>query len=144
MAESIGDEVDERLGFAEFLQNHFHRFDVRHLAVAAEIVNVAGLAFEKRGDDPGAMVFHVDPVAHVHPVAVDRQLVVAHGVDDHERDQFFGELIRPVVVRAAGDDDFLAERFVAGERKQIRAGFARGIGRARLERRLLGELPGFA
>jgi hypothetical protein len=143
VAEPIGHVTDQALGFAELFQDRFHRLDIRHLAVATEIVNGARLAFEQRGHDPGAMVLDVDPVAHIRAVAVNREAIVAHGVDDHEGDQFFGELIRPVVVRATGDDDFLAEGFVAGQRDQVGPGFARGIGRARLDRRLLGEPPRF-
>ena len=144
VAEAVGDVTDQALGFAEFLQDRFHGLDVGHFAVAAEIVDGTRFAFEERGDDSGAMIFDVDPVADVHAVAVDGQRVVPHGVDDHEWDQFFGELIRPVVVRAAGHDDFLAERFVTSEREQVGPGFAGGIRRAGFERRLLGELPGFA
>jgi hypothetical protein len=98
VAEAVGDVRDQALGLAELLQDRLHGFDVRHLAVAAEIIDGARFALEKRGHDSGAMVFHVDPIAHVHAVAIDGQLVVAHGVDDHERDQFLGELIRPVIV----------------------------------------------
>ena len=90
------------------------------------------------------MVLHMDPVAHIHAIAIDRQRLIPHRVDDHERDQFFRELIRAVIVRAARDDHFLPKGSVASEREQVGAGFARGIGRTRIERRLLGEFPGRA
>ncbi len=77
------------------------------------------------------MVFHVDPVAHVFPVAVNRQQLVVERLDDHERDQFFRELVGAVVVGAARHDDVLAKGVVAGEGEKVGAGFACGIGGTR-------------
>ena len=128
VAEAIGDEGDQAVRLAELVEDQPNDIEVHHLAVAADVVDRARLALEERGDERGAVVFHVDPVAHVHPVAVDRERLVAERLDDHERDQFFRELVGAVVVRAAGDDDFLAEGAMAGEGEEVGAGFARGIG----------------
>ena len=54
-------------------------------------------------EDAGAVVVDVEPVAHVAAVAVDRQRLALDGVQDHQRDQLLGELVRAVVVRAVGD-----------------------------------------
>ena len=53
--------------------------------------------------DAGAVVLDVEPVAHVAAVAVDRQRLALERVEDHQRDQLLGELVRAVVVRAVGD-----------------------------------------
>ena len=53
-------------------------------------------------------------------------------------------MIRAVIVRAARDDHFLPVSLEAGEREKIGAGFAGGVRRARIERRLLGEFSRFA
>jgi hypothetical protein len=45
------------------------------------------------------MVFDKQPVANVLAVAVDGKRLTLQGVEDHKRDQFFGELAGAVVVR---------------------------------------------
>ena len=62
----------------------------------------------------------------------------------HERDQFLRELVGAVIIGAAGDDDVLSESAMAGESDEVGAGFARGIGGARDDRRLLGKFTGLA
>ena len=57
---------------------------------------------------------------------------------------FSGKLIRAVVVGAARHDHFLPEGSVASQRDQIGTGFACGIGRTGIQRRLLGKFPGRA
>jgi hypothetical protein len=52
---------------------------------------------------------------------------------------FLGELVWSVVVRAAGHDHPLPESLVAGQRDQIGPGFARGIRRTGINRRLFGK-----
>ena len=49
------------------------------------------------------MVVHVQPVADLLAVAVDRQRAVFQRVGDHQRDQLLGELVRPVIVGGARD-----------------------------------------
>ena len=85
MTESVGHKRNEAVRFGQLIQNRFYQIDVRHLAVAAEVVNCSGFPLEKRGDNRGAMIAHVDPVAHIHPVAINRERLVAERLDDHER-----------------------------------------------------------
>ena len=144
MPGAIGYERNQALGFAELFQNHFHQLEVGRFITAAEIVNRARFAFEDRRDHGSAMILNVDPVAHIQPVAVNRQRLLAQRFDDHERDQFLRKLIGAVIVRAAGHDHFLAVGFMMREREKIRADFARGIGRAGIKRRIFFELSGFA
>ena len=53
--------------------------------------------------DGAAVVEHVQPVAHVAAVAVERHRQSVDRVGDEERDELLGKLVRPVVVRRAGD-----------------------------------------
>ncbi len=50
------------------------------------------------------MIRHVQPVALVQAVPVQRHGDVVDGIRDEERDDLFGELMRTVVVRRARDD----------------------------------------
>ena len=72
-----------------------------------------------------AVVVHVQPVAHVQTVAVERQRQVVDRVGDEERNHLLGELVRPVVVRRARDD----HRHAVGG--QVAVGQAIGAGLAR-------------
>lgn len=51
------------------------------------------------------MVGDVEPVSHLKAVAVDREGLAAEGVSDHEGDEFFWEVIRPIIVAAVGGED---------------------------------------
>ena len=62
-----------------------------------------------------------------------------HGVDDHERDELFREMVGSVVVGAAGDTDRKAVGPVVGQHQQVRRGLAAAVGGGGVNRRLLGE-----
>ena len=51
------------------------------------------------------MVFHIQPVAHIASVAVDRKLLAFQNVLDDKRNQFLGKMLRTVVVGTTGDGD---------------------------------------
>ncbi len=131
-----------RLG--QFIENHFYNVDVHHFAVAAEIINHSCFSLEEGRHNRGAVISHMNPVAHIQTVAINRERFVTERFDNHERNQFFGELVRPVIVRATRHQHFLAISFVRGQRKKIGAGFARRIWRTGIERRLLGKFAGCA
>lgn len=67
--------------------------------------NVIGLAhtpfFDHLDQRPG-MVFHIQPVADLLAIAVHRQGLAIQGIQDHVRDELLRKLIRPVIVRAVG------------------------------------------
>ncbi|MNE46330.1 hypothetical protein D3C80_1406590 [compost metagenome] len=50
------------------------------------------------------MIFDIQPVADLIAVAIDRQRLAGECVDDHQRDQFFREVERPIVVGAVGSE----------------------------------------
>ena len=51
------------------------------------------------------MILDIEPVAHILALAVDRQRLACERIQDGQRDQLFGEMIRPVIVRAIRHDD---------------------------------------
>ncbi|MPN05700.1 hypothetical protein SDC9_152953 [bioreactor metagenome] len=55
--------------------------------------------------DSTGMVFHVEPVAHVFALSVNRKRFIVPDIVDEQRDQFLGELIRPVIVGTIGDNN---------------------------------------
>jgi hypothetical protein len=91
------------------------------------------------GVDAAAEVLDVEPVAHLAPVAVDRQRVAVQRVQDTKRDQLLGVLARPVVVRAAADDGLDAVRVRVGGHEQVPSCLGGRVRGGRVERRALGE-----
>ena len=71
--------------------------------MAAHVVHLADLAAVGHHVDGLAVILHIQPVADLHTVAVDGQLLVVLDVVDHQGDQLLRELIGAVVVGAAGN-----------------------------------------
>ena len=113
VAGAVFDEGDLRFVFcAVMLWAHLVQYgayslyylDVLHLMVAADVVGLAALSVCHYGAERSAVVFHVEPVADVFAVAVDGQRLAGERVVDDERDEFFRELARAVVVGAVGGE----------------------------------------
>ena len=79
--------------------------DVRHLAIAADVVSLSGPAILEHPLQRVAMIVNVQPVTNIAAVAVNRQRFAAHTVQDQYGDQLFGKLVRSVIVRAMCRDD---------------------------------------
>ncbi len=109
---------------------------------AAHVVDLAGRARGEGGPDALAVVVHVDPVAHLHAVPVDRQLVPVEGVGDEQRDQLLGVLARAEGVGAAGDDGVEAVGAVPREHLEVAARLAGRVRAGRADRIGLPEGPG--
>src|SRR5579871_1976537 len=77
-----------------------HNLEVRALVAAADIVLLARTTVGQRDQQAGAVILDVQPVADVTAVAVDRKRPLVDRVEDHQRDQLLGKLVRPVVVGA--------------------------------------------
>ena len=64
-------------------------FEIWQSAVAPDKVGATNLAAFDRGVDRAAMIGYMQPVAHLETVAVDRQLAILDGAEDHQRNKFF-------------------------------------------------------
>ncbi len=73
------------------------------------------------------MVVDVKPVAHVQAVAVERDFLAFDQIRDEQRNDFFGELIRPEIIRAACDARVQSEGLVIRTHDQIARRFAGSI-----------------
>ena len=91
--------------------------------------------------DRRGVVGDVQPVASLEAVAVERQRPVVEGIRDEQRDQLLGVVVRPVRVRAAGDDGIDAVGDDVAPDEQLAGGLGRGVRRARRERRVLAGVP---
>ena len=97
-----------------------------------------------RADDdverPG-VILDIEPVADVGPRPVDRQRLAVDGVEDDQRDQLLGEVIRAVIVGAVRDDRRESVGVRPSRDEVVGRRLGRGIGRTRIVRRGLDEQP---
>src|SRR5690606_40216999 len=103
VAGAVGDEGDELAParsrgahLVEQVADGLDDLEVRALVAAADVVGLAGLALFGDESEGLAMVADVEPVADVLAVAVDGERLPLDGVEDHQRDELFGELVRAV------------------------------------------------
>jgi hypothetical protein len=107
--------------------------------VSADVVGRAGLALFQDQSQGAGVVVDIQPVAHVVALAVDRQRLAFQRVEDHQRDELLGKVIRAVVVGAVGGDDGHAVGVVPGAHQMVRARLAGRIGRIGCVGRFFGE-----
>ncbi len=80
------------------------------------------------------MIFYIEPVTDLVALAIDRQRLAIQCIEDHQRDQLLGEVIRAVVVGAVGDDGRQAVGTAPGAYQVVtgslggRIGAAGGVG----------------
>jgi len=51
------------------------------------------------------VIIDKNPVPHVQPIPVDRDLFLLQAMEDGERDQLLRKLVRAIVIRGSGDID---------------------------------------
>ncbi|MNE16218.1 hypothetical protein D3C80_1091570 [compost metagenome] len=105
-----------------------HHVEVLLLVVAADIVRFADLSVAHYFKQRPRVVFDEQPVTHLLAIAIHRQWLAGQGIEDHQRDQLFGEMVWAVVVRAVGDQHRQAVSTVPGAYQVVRGGLARRIG----------------
>ena len=82
MALAVADRLDQRLRLTGELEDAIRDLAVLALVAAADVVDLGILAVLDQEIDRGAVVVDEESVAHVLPVAVQRQREVVHGVRD--------------------------------------------------------------
>ncbi|MNJ46822.1 hypothetical protein D3C77_419610 [compost metagenome] len=107
-----------------------NNIDVFLLVVATNVVGLADLAFADHFEQCTGMVLDEQPVPYLQAIAVNRQRLTSEGVEDHQRNQFFREMERPVIVRAVGDQCRQTISALPGADQVVGCRLAGGIGRA--------------
>ena len=136
MPRTVGDVGDELLALAfgvaqqpiDGADDDFNQVDVLPFVESADIVGFGDAAFVEDQVDGAGVVFDVEPVADILALAIDRQRPAVADVVDEQRDQLFGKLIGPVVVRAVGYDRRQTVGVVVGPHEMVGRGFGRRIG----------------
>ena len=94
MAGPVLDRADERPRLAQPVEQDAHDLAVLVTARTGHVVGRTRLPVVQDMQDGAGMVGHVQPIALLAAVAVERQLAVVQGVGHEERDELLGMLIR--------------------------------------------------
>ena len=118
--------------FIEQRADGFDDFDVGLFVPAANVVNLAQASRAEYAANGAAVILHIQPVAHLHAVAIHRQGLARERVDDHQRNQLFGKVAGTVIVRAIGRQDWHAISVMVGAHQVVAGGLAGRIRAVRL------------
>lgn len=130
--------------FINEVADEFHDAEVGPFVVAADAVGLASAPAQEGLPEGLRVVGHVEPVAHVHAVAINRDGLAGGSLVDDDRNELLGELARAVVVRAVGRDHVEAVSVVIRANEQVAGGLAGRVRRVRRVGRGLGEVAGRA
>jgi hypothetical protein len=147
MAGPVGDEADRlparspRRGIhgVEEVADRMYDVEVGALVAAAYIVGLADHAALEDECEGVRVILDIEPVTHVHAVAVHGKRLVRQALDDHVRDQLLREVIGPVIVGAVRHHGRKIVGLVPRPHEVIGRCLARGIGRVRRIGRAFGE-----
>ena len=121
----------------------FDDLDVFLLIVAADVVGFAGDALRHDLDERPGVILDVEPVADLRTGAVNRQRLAVERMQNHQRNQFFREMVRAVVVGTVRHDGRQPESPPPCPHEMIARSLARRVGgRGSIRRSLAEEIPG--
>ena len=107
--------------------------------MAAYVINLTFHAFAHHKVDGLAVVFHVQPVAYIAAVTVHRQVLAFKDILYNQRNQFFREVIRAVIIGTAGNGDRHFVGIMIGHHHHIGTGLGSAVRAMRTQRGLLRE-----
>ena len=139
----IGDLLTIRARFWHHLVQQIadgvYHLQILLLVVTADVVGLPDHAGGHHLVESARVVFHIEPVTDLVALAIDRQRLAIQRVEDDQRDQLLGEVVRAVVVGAVGDDGRQTVSAAPGAHQMVTGGFGGRIGAARGVRRCFGE-----
>ena len=139
VAFAVGNVSDEVFTLAELMDDELDNVDILHFVMAADVIDLPYSAVLEDKVDGFAMIFNIKPVAYIETLPVDRERFVVETVDDHERNELFGEMIGAIVVAATGNSRREAVSTMVGLDEKVSPGFGGGIGRRGVDGGGLGE-----
>ena len=142
VAGAVGDPVEVLGVLSHRLEDHAENGDVVPLAVGSDEVGLPHAALGQDVPDGRGVVLGVDPVADVLALPVELGAHAVDDVGDLPGDELLNVLVGAVVVGAVGDRGAQAVGAGPGAHEHVGARLGRTVRRARVVRRLLGELGG--
>src|SRR2546423_10102563 len=111
--------------------DRLHDVDIFSLGISTEIISLADASLLQHPLDAAAMIANVQPISHLQSVAVNRNRLSIERVDDSERNQLLGKVIRTVVIGRVGRGDRKSIRVVVSAYQMVGRGFTGSVGRVR-------------
>lgn len=105
--------------FIQQIADGMNDVQILFLVMAADIVCLADHTSGNHGIKRAGVIFHIEPVTDLVTLAVHRQRFAIQRVEDHQRDQLLGEVVRAVVVGAVGDDGRQAVSTAPGAHQMV-------------------------
>lgn len=98
MALAVFDKCDEILALSQLSEDYADNVNVAHLIVSAHIVDFPYPSLVENQVDGAAVVLHIEPVTHIDALSIDRKAFALQCVDDHQRNELFRKMVRPIIV----------------------------------------------
>jgi len=139
MPRPVNDVVVASLTRPHEFEDHFNDLFVALLAVGSNQVRLPDFSPVEDREDGVVVVVHVNPVAHVHSLAVQLWTNPIDHVGDLPRDELLDVLPGAEVVRAVAERRLQSERSHPRSHKKVRASLGRRVGTRRVVRRGFSE-----
>ncbi|SYJ11597.1 Uncharacterised protein [Klebsiella pneumoniae] len=125
-----GDEIGKladvaRLLLYDFIENgadSTYYINILTFVMAANVVSFTALALGGDFIKCTRVIFHIEPVTNLFAVAIHRQRFTRQRIENGQRDQFFREVIRAIVIGAVGHHDRQTVGTVPGTNQVIATG----------------------
>ena len=125
MAGPIGDMVEVVFGPAHQPQNRLHHLEIVLLPIGADQIGLASHTTLDDAEHGRAVVFGMDPVAHIEALAVQARPDPIDQIGDLAGDELLHVLVGAVVVGAVAQGRVHTEGAHPGAHQQVRAGLGR-------------------
>ena len=112
--------------------NNFDDIDILPLVESADVIRLCHFALVEDQVNSARMILYIEPVAYVFALAIYGQRFAVTDIVDEQRDQFLGELVGTVVVRAVRNDSRHAVGVVERAHKVVAACLGSTVGRVRV------------
>ena len=139
VARTVRGPVEVVLGPSERTQDRAYDRQVVALPVRTDEIRLAQAPARKDRPHGGAVVVHMDPIAHVAAIAVQLRTAAVDNAGDLTRDELLHMLPRPVVVRAVGYGRAQPVGAHPGAHQHVGRRLRRAVGARGPVRRVLGE-----
>src|SRR5689334_9803829 len=127
LGESLADSGVAREDLVDVRTDRLHDVDVPALRVPAEIIRFADAPLLQHSLDTAAMIAHVEPVADLQPISIDRYLFSIERVYNRQRNQLLRKMLWPGVGRGVGCRYRQAVGVMVRANQVIRGGLARRV-----------------
>ena len=122
-----------------YLDQYFDQIDILPFVKTADIIGIPDFPFMKNQIDSPCMIFDKQPIPDIFSFSIHRERLIMTNIINKQRNQFFGKLIRTVVIRTIRDLYRQTVSIVISPDKMIRRSFRSRIRRMRIVLGLFGK-----